>query len=332
MAVNLSLAKEKGFSFNGASVTDKTRAVSMVKDSLDPNATVPAYMRAYVTPEIIKELTAIRAYKEIAPEVKNGDFTTSFAQFRCLEYTGDVQPYGDYDGNGQSGVNTNYPTRQQYRFQTTIKVGDLEQEMNAKARVDLLEEKQTAAAINIDIAFNNFAMYGVQGMAVYGLLNEPSLNAALTPISVGGVTAWSGKTANEQMDDITKLMTSLYTQANGHINKRTATKLLVSPNMLAQMDKVNTYGITTYDMITKTYPNMTVEVVPELYDEATQTSTMMVKADQILGQQTMNFGYSDKYYAHAMVRNLSNWEQKISAGTFGAIVYRPFAIATMTGC
>ena len=332
MALNLSLAKEKGFSFNGASVTDKTRAASMVKDGLDPNAAVPAYMRAYVTPEIIKELTAIRAYKEIAPEVKNGDFTTSFAQFRCLEYTGNVQPYGDYDGNGQSGVNTNYPTRQQYRFQTTIKVGDLEQEMNAKARVDLLEEKQAAAAINIDIAFNNFALYGVQGVAVYGLLNEPSLNAALTPISVSGGTAWSGKNANQQFDDIVKLMASLYNGAGGHITKRTKTKMLVSTDIMALMDKTNTYGLSTYDMVQKNYPNMEVICVPELYDTIATTSTIMVLAEEVLGQKTVEFGYSDKYYAHAMIRRLSNWEQKVSAGTFGAIVYRPFAIATMTGC
>jgi hypothetical protein len=32
-----------------------------------------------------------------------------------------------------------------------------------------------------------------------------------------------------------------------------------------------------------------------------------------------------------MVRKLSSLEQKISAGTMGAVVYLPFAIATMTG-
>lgn len=332
MTLDLKLAKKKGFFFDSATVTDKARAASMVKDSLDPNAAVPAYMRAYITPEIIEELTAIRAYREIAPEVKNGDFTTAFAVFRCLEFTGNVQPYGDYDGAGQSNVNTNYPTREQYRFQTTLRVGDLEEKVNAEARIDLMEEKQRAAAINIDIAFNDFAMFGVQGKAIYGLLNDPSLNAALTPISVGGDTEWKDKDANAQYDDIVKLISSLYTQANGYINKRTKTKLLVSPAMLALLDKVNTYGLSTYDMLTKNYPNMTIETVPELYDEATQTSTVMVKADEVRGQKVMEFGFSDKYYAHTMVRDLSNWKQKISAGTYGAIIYRPFAVATMTGC
>lgn len=332
MSMDLKLAKEKGFSFGNANVTDKARAMSMMNDALDPNASVPAYLRAYVTPEIVEELTAVRAYKEIAPEVKNGDFTTSFAQFRCIEFTGDVQPYGDYDGNGQSSTNQNYPIREQYRFQTTLKVGDLEQEMNAKAKIDLLAEKQRSAAINIDIAFNSFALYGVQGKAVYGLLNDPSLNASLTPISVGGVTAWSGKDANQQFDDIVKLMSSLYNGAGGYIDKRTKTKLLVSTDMLALLDKTNTYGLSTYDMVKKTYPNMEIVVVPELFDGATSTSTVMVLAEEVRGQKVVEFGYTDKYYAHGMVKSLSSWEQKISAGTMGAVVYLPFAIATMTGC
>jgi hypothetical protein len=57
----------------------------------------------------------------------------------------------------------------------------------------------------------------------------------------------------------------------------------------------------------------------------------MVLADEILGQPVVEFGYTDKYYAHEIVRSLSAWEQKISAGTYGAIVQLPFAIATMTG-
>jgi hypothetical protein len=194
-----------------------------------------------------------------------------------------------------------------------------------------LAEKQRAAAINIDIAFNKFALYGVQGKAVYGLLNDPSLNASLTPISVGGVTAWASKDANQQFDDIVKLMSSLYNQAGGHITKRTNTKLLVSTDMLGLMDKTNTYGLSTYDMVKKNYPNMEIVCVPELYDTATSTSTVMVLADEVLGQKVVEFGYTDKYFAHRMVQKLSSYEQKISAGTMGAVVYLPFAIATMTG-
>lgn len=334
MAVDMSLAKSKGFSFGTATkFMDFADPRAMVKDAgvLDPNATVPAYMRTYANPRVIEVLTAERAYRKIAPEVKNGDFTTAFTQFRALEFTGDTQPYGDYDGNGVSGVNTAFPVREQYRFQTTLKVGDLEQKMNAEAKIDLFAEKQKASAINIDIAFNRYALYGVEGKAVYGLLNDPSLNSAITPISQGGVTAWSGKTANQQMADLNKLVSQLYTQGAGHIDDSTKTKLLVSPAILADMNKVNDYGVTMKKMVADTYPNMEIVTVPELYNATLGTSTMMLMAEEILGQPVVEFGYSDKYFAHEIVRDLSSWKQKISAGTYGAIVQLPFAIGTMTG-
>jgi hypothetical protein len=58
---------------------------------------------------------------------------------------------------------------------------------------------------------------------------------------------------------------------------------------------------------------------------------MILMAEEILGQHVVEFGYADKYYAHEIVRDLSSWAQKISAGTYGAIVQLPFAIGTMTG-
>jgi hypothetical protein len=332
--VDMNLAKSKGFSFGSASkFMDFKDPAAMIKDAamLDPNSTVPAYMRTYANPRVIEVLTAERAYRKIAPEVKNGDFTTAFTQFRAIEFTGETQPYGDYDGNGVSGVNTAFPVREQYRFQTTIKVGDLEQKMNAEAKIDLFAEKQKSAAINIDIAFNKYALYGVAGKAVYGLLNDPSLNAAIVPITQSGVTAWAGKTANQQMQDLNKLVATLYTQGAGHIDDGTRTKLLVSPATLAAMNKLNDYGVSMKAMIKDTYPNMEVVVVPELYNATLDTSTMILLADSIMGQPTVEFGYTDKYYAHEIVRDLSSWKQKISAGTYGAIVQLPFAIGTMTG-
>jgi hypothetical protein len=97
------------------------------------------------------------------------------------------------------------------------------------------------------------------------------------------------------------------------------------------MNKLNDYGVSVKKMIADTYPNMTIVVVPELYNATLETSTMVLLADEILGQPTVEFGYADKYYAHEIVRDLSSWKQKVSAGTYGAIVQLPFAIGSMTG-
>lgn len=328
--IDMKLAKAKGFDFGSATkFFDAKEPHNGVTDALDPNTTVPAYMNMYANPRVIEVLTAKRNYRAIAPEVKNGDWTTAFTQFRALEFTGETTPYQDYDANGQANVNTNFPTRKQYRFQTTLRVGDLEQDMNADAKIDLFAEKQKSAALLLEIAFNKYAFYGVSGVGIYGLLNDPNLNADETPTTGAGGNTWALKTADEIMADFAKMFSKLYERSNGWIDDSTATKLVIAPSCLAELNKVNTFGVSVKKMLADTYPNMTIVSAPEM---ATGNGNLaMILAEEIEGQPVVEFGYTEKYKAHSIIRESSSMHQKISAGTYGAIVYYPFAIVTMLG-
>lgn len=328
--IDMKLAKAKGFDFGTATkFFDSKEPHKGVTDALDPNTTVPAYMNMYANPRVIEVLTAKRNYRAIASEVKNGDWTTAFTQFRSLEFTGETTPYQDYDANGQANVNTNFPTRKQYRFQTTLRVGDLEQDMNADAKIDLFAEKQKSAALLLEIAFNKYAFYGVSGVGIYGLLNDPNLNADETPTTGVGGNTWALKTADEIMADFAKMFSKLYERSNGWIDDSTATKLVIAPSCLAELNKVNTFGVSVKKMLADTYPNMTIVSAPEM---ATGNGNLaMILAEEIEGQPVVEFGYTEKYKAHSIIRESSSMHQKISAGTYGAIVYYPFAIVTMLG-
>ena len=328
--IDMKLAKAKGFDFGTATkFFDSKEPHKGVTDALDPNTTVPAYMNMYANPRVIEVLTAKRNYRAIAPEVKNGDWTTAFTQFRALEFTGETTPYQYYDTNGQANVNTNFPTRKQYRFQTTLRVGDLEQDMNADAKIDLFAEKQKSAALLLEIAFNKYAFYGVSGVGIYGLLNDPNLNADETPTTGVGGNTWALKTADEIMADFAKMFSKLYERSNGWIDDSTATKLVIAPSCLAELNKVNTFGISVKKMLADTYPNMTIVSAPEM---ATGNGNLaMILAEEIEGQPVVEFGYTEKYKAHRIIPESSSMHQKISAGTYGAIVYYPFAIVTMLG-
>lgn len=328
--IDMKLAKAKGFDFGTATkFFDSKEPHKGVTDALDPNTTVPAYMNMYANPRVIEVLTAKRNYRAIAPEVKNGDWTTAFTQFRSLEFTGETTPYQDYDANGQANVNTNFPVRKQYRFQTTLRVGDLEQDMNADAKIDLFAEKQKSAALLLEIAFNKYAFYGVSGVGIYGLLNDPNLNADETPTTGAGGNTWALKTADEIMADFAKMFSKLYERSNGWIDDSTATKLVIAPSCLAELNKVNAFGVSVKKMLADTYPNMTIVSAPEM---ATGNGNLaMILAEEIEGQPVVEFGYTEKYKAHSIIRESSSMHQKISAGTYGAIVYYPFAIVTMLG-
>ena len=312
--IDMKLAKAKGFDFGTATkFFDSKEPHKGVTDALDPNTTVPAYMNMYANPRVIEVLTAKRNYRAIAPEVKNGDWTTAFTQFRALEFTGETTPYQDYDANGQANVNTNFPTRKQYRFQTTLRVGDLEQDMNADAKIDLFAEKQKSAALLLEIAFNKYAFYGVSGVGIYGLLNDPNLNADETPTTGVGGNTRALKTADEIMADFAKMFSKLYERSNGWIDDSTATKLVIAPSCLAELNKVNAFGVSVKKMLADTYPNMTIVSAPEM---ATGNGNLaMILAEEIEGQPVVEFGYTEKYKAHSIIRESSSMHQKISAGT-----------------
>ena len=331
MSIDMELARKKGFDFGTATKFFDSAEPSqgVVADALDPNIAIPAYMGVYVNPRIIEILTAKRNYKLIAPEVKSGDWATPFVQFRALELTGEVTPYQDYDANGQASINTNFPVRQQYRFETTIRVGDLEQDVNANARIDLFAEKQRSAATLLEISFNKYAFYGVTGLNIYGLLNDPNLNSDLTPTTGAAGNTWTLKTADEIMSDFAKMFGKLYERSNGWIDGSTKTKLVVPPASLAELNKVNAFGVSVKKMLADTYPNMEIISAPEMVTGSGNLA--MILADEIEGQPTVEFGYSEKYKAHSIIRDSSSMHQKVSAGTYGAVVYMPFAIVTMLG-
>ena len=53
--------------------------------------------------------------------------------------------------------------------------------------------------------------------------------------------------------------------------------------------------------------------------------------DNVLGQKVVLNAFTYKFRSHGVLRTLSGFEEKVSAGTAGAIVAYPAGVATMTG-
>jgi hypothetical protein len=70
--------------------------------------------------------------------------------------------------------------------------------------------------------------------------------------------------------------------------------------------------------------------LPELADDASGQSMLLI-ADQMAGNPAGELAYSDKIRAGRIVPDVSSFRQKWTSTTYGAIIYYPFAISTMTG-
>lgn len=302
-----------------------------------PNTAVPAALLQYISPDVVDILTAKRAATAILDEKKVGDWTTAIYQFRTEEYTGSTGPYTDYGDGPSSGVNNEWNNREQYVFQTTITYGDLEVEMSAQAKVDLIASKQRGAAEIIRTDSNKFYLLGVAGRKIYGLLNEPNLPPAITPNVVDGAISWPEKLsiANDLgtravYNDILKLFGQLVDQAGGLIDQNSEMTLLISPTRSVQLAMATNFNVSASEMMKTNFPNLKVETVPQL-SSSTAGETMILMVKNFMGNSTADLAFGEKMRQGRLVPGTSSFRQKFAASTYGAVMKMPFAFAVMSG-
>lgn len=308
------------------------------------NSGVPAFLTNWVDPSVFEILFSPNVAAEILGEVKKGDWTTQTAFFPTVEHVGEVSSYGDYNENGSSGANTNWPQRQSYLYQTFVEYGELEIERAGLAKINWVAEQQGAAALALNKFSNLSYFFGIAGLQNYGLLNDPNLTANLSPATKAyGGNKWVNNgqvvaTANEIFNDIQSIWIQLVSQSNGLIDQKAKVKLCMSPTISIAMTATNSFGVNVEDLLKKNFPNITVVTAVQYGAVSannpqgiTGGNLVQMLCESVEGQQTGYCAFNEKMRAHTIVRAASSWRQKQTGGTWGAIIRQPFAIASMLG-
>lgn len=287
------------------------------------NSGIPAWMLNYVDPQLIEIILQPTKAAEVFGEMKKGDWTTETATFMTVEPTGEISSYGDYNNNGVSGVNVNFPQRQSYHYQVFTRWGEREVARAGEAKIDYVARVNEASVNALNRFQNKTYLFGVKGLQNYGVLNDPSL-----PASTAVYKTWADSTGEEVYESIRKLFQTLLKQTGGKIDMNTPLLLVCSPTASVDLTKTNQYNVNVIDQLKKNFPNLRVETIPEY--SATSGETVQLIVEELDGQRTLDCAFTEKMRAHNMVLEASSIKQKKSQGTWGAIIYRPFCIATMT--
>ncbi len=291
------------------------------------NAGIPAWLTNYFDPRIIQILTSpMRATEIVGSEEKKGDWTTTYATFLSLELTGEVSSYGDFNTNGQANANINFPQRQSYLYQVFTNWGELQMARAGNARVDWANKVNEASVLVLNKYQNLTYFFGVSGLLNYGLLNDPALYPSIVATSAWNASATAAEVVYE---DIRRLYVQAQLQSNGVIDMDTPCTLAMSPVLSVALNKTNQYNVNVVDQLKKNFPNLTVKTAVE-YSTSTGELVQLIFTN-VQGQQTATTAFTEKMRAHAVVVGSSSWSQKKSQGTFGTIIYQPFAIASMIG-
>jgi hypothetical protein len=295
------------------------------------NSGIPTMLSTYIDPKVIDVLVSPMNAALIIGEAKKGDWLSTALQFLVRESTGSVAAYGDYNSSGRSGSNMNFPQRQTFHYQTVTEWGEKEAEMAGLAMVDWVNNLNIASVLTLNKYQNYTYFNGVANLQIYGLLNDPNLNAAITPVTkTAGGTVWTYLTPpNEINSDVQKLFAQLNSQAGGNLKMDTKMTLALSTVKMAQLANNSTFSINALALIKTSFPNLSVQTAPEYTTGGGELMQLIV--DEFEGQKTADCVFTEKLRSHSVVTGLSSWTQKKSQGTAGCVIYRPAMIAQMLG-
>ena len=303
------------------------------------NSGIPAMLSTYIDPKLIEVLVApMKAAEAAGRERKLGDWNLRTTMFPMVESTGEATSYGDYNNSGSAGVNVQFPQRQSYHFQVVTQWGERELSEMGLAKIDLAAQKNISSALTLNKYQNKTYLFGVSGLQNYGMLNDPSLPADITPnTKAAGGTAWilpSGQinaTNLEIFQDVQKLVYQLINRNQGLVDATSPMTMIMGPQPNLAMTVANgtVTTVVAWDLISKAFPNMKVVVVPEYATASGQKIQIVV--DEVEGQRTMECAFTEKMRAHPIIPELSSFKQKKSAGTWGTVIYRPGMVASGLG-
>lgn len=311
----------------------------------DPNSALPAMLTTMIDPQVFKVLFAPTKAAVIIDEQQKGTWLDETAMFPVVEHTGEVSSYGDNNNNGSTGVNMNWPQRQSYLFQIIKQYGERELERAGLGRINFVSELDVSAATILNRFSNLTYFFGVNGLQNYGLLNDPNLSASLAPgtkvggsgnkwITSGAITA----TPNEIYADFEALFLQLVNQTGGLVDQETKICVAMSPGSAVAITAANSFGVNVRKLLKENFPNIRIETAVQ-YGAVSAANPQGIAAgnlvqmiaEEIEGQKVAYCAFNSKMRAHNLVRDLSSFKQKVSAGTWGSIIRMPIGISSMVG-
>lgn len=296
-----------------------------------PNAGIPLLFTSVVDPQVIRTVFQPLNMAEImGGEVQKGSWIDDAVYFPQIDPTGQVATYNDFSDNGAVDANANWTPRQPYPYQTWKRWGDKQVARYGAAAINYNSELDLSRVRAFNTFQNKTYAFGVTGLINYGLLNDPGLITAIAPrTKTAGGTSWSVATAKEVYQDITKLFRQLVTQMGGNVDMNAVMTLALSNTSATYLVENTDFSVQAEQMIRKAFPNMTVKTAPQYTTGSGELMQLILVGYD--GAQTAYPAYTEKLRVHRLEVKSSNYAQKFSGGTLGAVVRRPIAVAQMIG-
>lgn len=259
-----------------------------------PSTVTPVQFAQYWLEKAIRVLTRARTLDKVVNRTVVGTWETEQIVLKILERMGQPSLYGDFTKAPLANWNINFETRDNVRFEMGVQVGKLEEARASQMRMNSAAEKREAMGEAFAILLNNIGWFGYRSTSanfagttkkVYGLLNDPNVQAAINT----GTASWEGATTMDTIcTNIQAMVTKAVKDLKGHYDPEVDTATLALPiGQYTQLGKINTYGISAHDWMTKTYPKIRVVSCPELEGAVSGADAALFVVDKVIGDNVV---------------------------------------------
>lgn len=298
------------------------------------NINLPAGILASLSPKVFENILTARTGDEaLGGRSKVLDWAEDKYFMPFVEKAGGITPYADHSTPLNASLNVTFNQTGHYTFSAGIVFGNRQSQQFAKARIDyadlLMRSATEALAVEMNrTAFNGYIENGA--MLVYGLLNNPDLDN----YEASGKT-FEAMTWEEVMAFFAKAIKKLTTKSGNNINGQSKIRVVISASAFANLQsKFTSLGISVFEAIKNTYSKMEFVSAIEC-DNAYQGNANVIYfiGESAVGglDKTTDLGYSEIALLGNVVQESNGYSQVISAGTTGALVYKPMFVARYQG-
>ena len=299
------------------------------------NIGMPAGILTALNPQAVENILALRTGDlALGKREKLLDWADEKYFTPMIERTGQTTPYSDFGMPLVSGLNANFNETGHYRFTAKYQHGNLEAAQYQKGRINyqafLLSAVTEALAVELNnVAFNGYIKNSSIAYICYGLLNNPELPDYEQAQKNFDTMDWQ-----EVMNFFTKAVTKLTQQTGNNINGESKIRVVISASAFNSLkSKWTNLGISAYEKLQQLYPNMYFVSAIELDKVENNEKAIYFIGESNAGgiADSTKLGYSELALAGNVVQTDNGYSQAISAGTCGALVFKPSFIVRYKG-
>lgn len=294
------------------------------------NIGMPAGILSSLNSQVVKNILEYRTGDEaLGKREKLLDWKDENYYTPIVERTGQTTPYSDYGMPLLAGMNVNFNVVGHYRFTSKFNYASLEAAQLSASKIDydemILGATTEAVAVELNrTAFSGYIQNSSNAFLCYGLLNNPELSNYEQASKLFSAMTWQ-----EVMAFFAGAISKLVKQTGNNINGQSKIRCVISSNAFTILEgKYTDLGISVYEKLQTTYKNMNFVSAIELDNAYNNQDVIYFIGESMAGgiAETTKLGYSELALMGNVVQNDYGYSQAMSAGTCGALVFKPLFV------